>query len=264
MAFFYHKVGMVLRICFCFLALVFAITLPVKASDKITVFAASSLIDVLGEITRKFNEIFPDIDVRISFASSGVLARQIEQGAPADVFISANQDWMTYLKGRLVIEGDLITPLLSNELVVVTRKENLSKSWKELLGSGRFAMGDPAHVPAGIYAKEALENSNVWKEVPQNAVFGENVRISLRLVSKGEVDAAIVYNSDALLEKDLVITHRFKASQHGGIIYPLVVLQQNEVVSSFVNFLISDKATAVFGAAGFDPIPPDDGDKTNG
>lgn len=264
MAFFYHKVGIVLRGCICFFALVFACTVQVKASDKITIFAASSLTDVLGDISQKFNDTFPNIDVKISLASSGVLARQIEQGAPADLFISANQDWMTYLSDRQVIESNLITPLLSNELVVVTRKKYPSEVWMELLRSERFAMGDPMHVPAGIYAKYALESSEIWNEIKQNAVFGENVRISLRLVSRGEVGAAIVYNSDALLEKELVIAHRFDTSQHEKIIYPLAVLQQNKTVSIFVDFLTGKEATEIFRAAGFNPVQLDDGDKTNG
>lgn len=259
---------MVLRICLCFFALVFgvafAFTSAAKASDRITIFAASSLTDVLGEITRKFNATFPNTDVKISFASSGILARQIEQGAPADIFISANQDWMIYLDDLHVVEHDLITPLLSNELVVATRNENASQPWMELLRSERFAMGDPVHVPAGIYAKQALERSGVWDEVRQNAVFGENVRISLRLVSKGEVGAAIVYNSDALLDKELIIAHRFAAAQYGGIIYPMAVIKQNETVSSFINFLSGNKARETFLAAGFNPILHDGGSKTNG
>lgn len=260
MTFVHHKMKMILRI---FLYL-FAFTFQVNASDKITIFAASSLTDVLGEITRKFNETSPNTDVKIAFASSGVLARQIEQGAPADVFISANQDWMTYLEDGEVVEADMITSLLSNELVVAMGKENASKPWMELLSAERFAMGDPAHVPAGIYAKQALESSGVWNEIKQNAVFGENVRISLRLVSKGEVAAAIVYNSDALLEKELVIAHRFEPAQHGDITYPLAILKQNENVSSFVNFLSGEKAGDIFRAAGFSPLQLDNVGKTNG
>lgn len=251
---------MVLQICLCCLALVH----PAKASDKITIFAASSLTDVLGDIAQKFNEISPDINVKVSFASSGVLARQIEQGAPADIFISANQEWMKYLKDRQTLEDNLIMPFLSNELVVVTQKQNASNSWMELLRSERFAMGDPVHVPAGIYAKQALDGSSVWEEIKQNAVFGENVRISLRLVSKGEVGAAIVYNSDALLEKELAIVHRFETVQHDDIIYPMAVLSQNKAVSSFVKFLSGGEATEIFKVAGFNSIPSHDDRKING
>lgn len=251
---------MILRLCLCF----FVLVLPAQSSDKITIFAASSLTNVLGEITQKFNTISPEVDVRISYASSGVLARQIEQGAPADVFISANQDWMTYLQDRDVVKTDMVRPLLSNELVVVTRKENASKPWMELLCSGKFAMGDPVHVPAGIYAEEALKSAGVWSEVRHNAVFGENVRISLRLVAKGEVDAAIVYNSDALLEKELVVAHRFGATKHSGIIYPLAILKSKKAALSFVNFLVSEEAMDIFREAGFSATKPEKIGKPNG
>ncbi|WP_162653124.1 molybdate ABC transporter substrate-binding protein [Lentilitoribacter sp. Alg239-R112] len=260
MAFFYHKMKLVLRVSICLFVLAF----PAKSSDKIVIFAASSLTDVLRDIAHKYSATSPNVDVKISYASSGVLARQIEQGAPADIFISANQDWMTYLVDRQTIDDSNITPLLSNELVVVMHKDNAPKPWTDVIMSDRFTMGDPAHVPAGIYAKQALEHSGIWNEVRKNAVFGENVRVSLRLVSKGDVGAAIIYNSDALLEEGLVIVHRFRAMQHGEIFYPMVALRQDKAVTSFIKFLSSVEAIAIFSAAGFKPIISHVDGKTNG
>lgn len=225
----------------------------VSASEKVTIFAASSLKDVLEDIVYDFNRLENAADIRLSLASSGVLARQIYRGAPADIYISANQSWMDYLVDQGLVVKKQIVPLISNSLVVVGHNApSIIVDWQTLLKQDRFAMGDPAHVPAGIYAKQALQMNNIWETIEGNAVFGENIRLSLRLVERGDVSAAILYKSDAELTKSVDIIHEFSKSAHDPIIYPMVLLKpDHHLAQHFFDYLKTEQAAAVFRRFGF-------------
>lgn len=232
-----------------------------NASEKVTIFAASSLKDVLEDIVQDFNLLEDAIDIRVSLASSGVLARQIFRGAPADIYISANQSWMNYLVDQRLVGTDQIIPLISNSLVVVAHNgSDTMTDWQKLLERDRFAMGDPAHVPAGIYAKQALQMNNTWQNLRRNAVFGENIRLSLRLVERGDVGAAILYKSDAELTKNVAIIHEFDGRSHDPIIYPMVLLKpDNNSANRFFEYLKSAPAKAVFRRFGFTALEDQNG-----
>lgn len=238
---------LMLSLCFVF---------PALSSDRVTVFAAASLKDALDEIISEFNANSPQNNIIVSYASSGVLARQIAQGASADLFISANQDWVNFLVDERVIVRSQSAGLISNKLVVAVSKQNpVDKPWQDVVTQAKFAMGDPAHVPAGIYAEQALKRLSLWDMAETNAVFGENVRISLRLVSRGEVGAAILYKSDAKLDQTIKIVHEFGPKDHDQIIYPSVLLNDiNPVVRQFYQYLTDDKTKEVFSLYGFTQI----------
>jgi len=206
------------------------------AAEKVTVFAAASMKEVVA-----------------SFASSSVLAKQIEQGAPAQIFISADLDWMDYVEKAGAIDKASRKVIAGNALVIATQKDTPKGEAKGLLGGGRFAMGDPSNVPAGKYGKAALEKLDVWKDVEKNAVFAENVRVALQYVSRGEVGAAIVYASDRAAAPGLVEAYRFPADSHAPILYPAALVAKNETdaARAFLAFLESDAGQAIIKDKGF-------------
>ncbi|MBV2144290.1 molybdate ABC transporter substrate-binding protein [Falsochrobactrum sp. TDYN1] len=222
------------------------------AAEKVTVFAAASMKDVIEETARQF-KVRDGMEVVASFASSSVLAKQIEAGAPAQIFISADLDWMDYLDGRNLIDKDSRKIIAGNALVIAAQKDALLGDTRELLGAGRFAMGDPSNVPAGKYGKAALEKLGLWGEVEKNAVFTENVRVALQYVSRGEVKASIVYASDRMAAPELVEAYRFPASSHAPILYPAALIAGNEsdAAKAFLDFLESNAGQAVIKDKGF-------------
>lgn len=223
-----------------------------QAAEKVTVFAAASMKDVIEEAAKQF-KAKDGTEVVASFASSSVLAKQIEAGAPAQIFISADLDWMDYAEKANVIDKASRKVIAGNALVIATQKDTPKGEAKELLGAGRFSMGDPSNVPAGKYGKAALEKINLWSEVEKNAVFAENVRVALQYVSRGEVKAAIVYASDRLAAPELVEAYRFPASSHAPILYPAALIEKNETdaAKAFLAFLESDAGQAIIKDKGF-------------
>ena len=222
----------------------------------VTVFAAASLAPALTEIAARHNEK-GGFAVRLVFASSGVLARQIANGAPADLFISANRRWMDWLVARGLID-EAPVPLLGNRLVLVQPADAretlaLDDSLPARLGDGRFAVGDPAHVPAGIYAKEALGSLGLWPRLEGAAVFLPNVRAALLLVERGEVAAGIVYASDAALSTKIRIAATIPADSHTPIIYPSGVIAAGHRAAAwhFARYLQRPEAQTVFRRHGF-------------
>ncbi len=222
------------------------------AAEKVTVFAAASMKDVIEEAARQM-KARDGTEVVASFASSSVLAKQIEQGAPAQIFISADLDWMDYVEKAGAIDKASRKVIAGNALVIATQKETPKGEAKELLGGGRFAMGDPSNVPAGKYGKAALEKLDVWKDVEKNAVFAENVRVALQYVSRGEVKAAIVYASDRAAAPGLVEAYRFPPDSHAPILYPAALVAKNETdaARAFLAFLESDAGQAIIKDKGF-------------
>lgn len=233
-----------------------AFTVPSHAQERVVVFAASSMKDALDSVSADFEAENPDIDIVLSYASSGVLARQIANDAPADIFLSASADWMDYLVSQKQIKTSDIKTLATNELVIVasqTLSEN--RDWSQLLSANRFAMGDPSHVPAGIYAKQAFETLSQWNTISKNTVFTENVRIALGIVERGEVGAAVLYKSDAQLSDTLQIIHTFSQTDHASISYPIVQLSKsNDAAGLFYEFLFAADAQSVLAGFGFNHV----------
>jgi molybdate transport system substrate-binding protein len=226
----------------------------------VTVFAASSLTDVLKQIGTQFAAEGHTAPV-FNFASSSELARQIEQGAGADVFISADEAWMDHVADKNLIDPASRKMLLTNTLVLVTPADkpitieltqgaNLAAALK----GGKLAMGNPDSVPAGKYGKESLEKLGAWAGVEASVVRAENVRSAVRFVETGEAAAGIVYGTDAMAAGDkVVVAGTFPADSHTPITYPVAVIAGKESggTKAFVEFLSSPKAVETFQAAGF-------------
>jgi len=229
------------------------------ANGKITVFAAASLTTALEEIAHDFTAK-TGTEVVLSFAGSGTLARQIAAGAPVDVFVSADEAWMTYLADQGVVDPDAVYPVASNRLVLVQPTADqkpdgdpFSKALvTSLLGEGRMAMADPETVPAGRYGKAALENTGLWSVVGRSVAPMENVRIALTAVSRGDLPLGLVYASDAEVAPDVRILAVFPETSHPEIRYPAAALNQgNAPASAFVEFMKSSAGEKAFKAAGF-------------
>ncbi|WP_424022199.1 molybdate ABC transporter substrate-binding protein [Polymorphobacter arshaanensis] len=196
----------------------------------------------------------------LSFAASSVLARQIDAGAPADLFISADEQWMDYLAGRQLIAPGTRTNFLTNTLVLVAPTSQPFKlaitpgfALAAALGSGRLAMADPDAVPAGKYGKAALTSLGVWSSVESKVVRAENVRAALLLVARDEAAAGIVYATDARATTDVVVVGSFPATSHAPIVYPLAQLasSRHRDAAAFRTFLLSPAGQQVFARYGF-------------
>jgi len=237
---------------------------PAMAGGKVTVFAAASLKTALDRIAAAWT-VDTAKDAAISYAASPALARQIEQGAPADVFISADLDWMSYLIDRKLVAPGGAIRLLGNALVLIAPADSSIKTaiakdfpLATLLGDGRLAMGDVKAVPAGKYGKASLESLGVWSAVEHKVAQAENVRATLKLVATGEAALGIVYKTDAIAEPAVKIIGTFPADSHPAIIYPVAVTadSQNPDATAFVSYLQSAKAQAIFKDHGFAVLVP--------
>jgi molybdate transport system substrate-binding protein len=223
------------------------------------VFAAASLKNALDDIHAAFSKA-TGIKVTASYAASSALARQIESGAPADLFASADLDWMDYLAERNLIKPGSRTNLLGNRLVLIAPKDSAIGNvtigpgfdLAALAGKSRTAVGDVRAVPAGKYAKAALEKLGAWAAVEKKLAMAENVRAALVLVARGEAALGIVYETDAKVEPDVKIVGRFPEHSHPPIIYP-VALSANAKPQAvrYLNFLRSGASKAVFETYGF-------------
>jgi molybdate transport system substrate-binding protein len=232
-------------------------------AGTITLFAAASLTDALTEISHLYTKLHPDIDIRTSFSASSTLAKQIANGAAADIFISADTDWMNYLQNNAHIIPENRKILLSNKLVIIRNSsENigikLTDSANQVSSrfSGRWCTGDPTHVPVGKYAQQALSYYNWWEVLKPRLAATENVRSALDFVARGECKIGIVYETDALLNKNVVVQAIFPEKSHSPIIYPSALLNsKNSEAASYWVFLQSLQARAVFKRYGFTPLP---------
>lgn len=229
------------------------------AADKITVFAAASLTNALQEIDAAYTKK-TGVAVAESFASSSTLARQIEAGAPAAVFISADTKWMDYLAGKNLIATQAV--LLGNALALIAPADaavpaqgiDSGFDWQKLLGpDGRLATGDPDHVPAGIYAKEALQHLGAWKALEPRLARAEDVRGALTLVERGDAPLGIVYVTDARISRKVKIIGVFPESSHAPIVYPAGIVKGagTPPVENYYNFLRGPEARAIFARYGF-------------
>ena len=223
------------------------------ADGEVTISAAASTRDALEDVVDLFNEEYPEVSIDMNFGGSGALKIQIEQGAPVDIFLSANVNHFDDLDEGGFIEER--TMYLGNNLVLIeqTDAETLSII-EELVDVDLIALGTPESVPAGEYAKTALEYYEVWDEVEGNIVYAEDVRQVLQYVEIAEVDAGVVYRTDAFTSDDVVIVDTFTEDSHDAIEYPLGLLtdgSDDEAVQAFYEFLQSDAALEVFEEYGF-------------
>ncbi|MFM2287282.1 MAG: hypothetical protein RL684_425 [Pseudomonadota bacterium] len=234
-------------------------SLASAAEPGITVFAAASMTNVLQEVGAAYTDE-TKIPVVFSFAASSVLARQIESGAPADVFVSADQDWMNYLQSRNLIAPQTRSVVASNDLVLVAPADSKASlriapgfALAAALGdSGRLATGDPASVPVGKYAQAALTSLGVWASVEGRIAATDNVRSALAFVARGEAPLGIVYATDAKVEPRVRVVDVFPASSHEPIGYYAAATAKGPAdAAGFVRFLLGPKAQAIFARAGF-------------
>jgi molybdate transport system substrate-binding protein len=230
-----------------------------QAGEPVTIFAAASTTDAVSAVARAFEAGGGGV-VRPVYAASSTLAQQIARGAPADLFLSANTAWMDELERRGAIEPETRVDLLGNALVLIAPQASRLALEIEpgfalaaALRERRLAMGDPAHVPAGSYAKAALERLGVWPEVAKRAAFLGDVRAALALVDRREAAAGIVYASDARIAPRVRVVGTFPADSHPAIVYPLAVVsgRGNAAVMALYGYLRGAEARALFRAQGF-------------
>jgi molybdate transport system substrate-binding protein len=245
------------------IALVANSTLASEAQrEPLIVFAAASLTDTLQQIGPLYTA-HSKVPVKFSFAASSALAKQIESGAKVDAFFSADQDWMNYLQERKLIQVETRRDLLGNRLALiapanskVTLKLARGAPLLAALGAnGRLATGDPDSVPVGKYAKAALGNLDLWAAIEPRLARAENVRVALMYVARGEAPLGIVYATDATVEPKVRVVDLFPESSHTPITYPVAALSTAApATTSFIAFLRSEPARAIFTKAGFNII----------
>jgi molybdate transport system substrate-binding protein len=238
------------------------LSLPSFAADadrsSITVFAAASLTNALQELGDGFTKE-TSIPVRFSFAASSALARQIENGSPADVFFSADLEWMDYLQTRNLIQRDTRRDVLGNRLVLIAPADSKIKlkigpnfPLAAALGKGRLATGDPDAVPVGRYAREALTTLGIWNDVAERMVRADSVRSALAFVDRGEAPLGIVYETDAMIDKHVRVLDVFPANSHLAIVYPIALTSAAKPnAARFVAYLRGPAGKLVFKAYGF-------------
>jgi len=231
-----------------------------NAKNRITVFAAASMKGAVEAVSELY-ERQCDCTIVTSFGGSAILARQLFHGTPADIFISADDDWMKWLAKRNSIQIETSRNIAANRLVVAVgtdtdKNTDKNTDWGNLVTQSRIAIGDPRSVPAGRYAKAALQHAGLWVKVESRAVRTENVRVALALVARGEVAAAIVYASDLRVEPRVKSVHMFPSSAHPPIRYPAALVSNARSHSKdFLDFLGSSAAKSVFNDFGFKVEP---------
>ncbi|HLX80222.1 MAG TPA: molybdate ABC transporter substrate-binding protein [Burkholderiales bacterium] len=241
-----------------FALLLLAVSGPALAQSPV-VFAAASLRNALDEVAA----LSPSKPV-ISYGASSALARQIESGAPAQVFISADLDWMDYLEQRKLLREGTRKNVLGNKLVLIapagsTIKADIRPGFAlaRLLGDGRLATADPASVPAGKYTKAALEKLGVWDSVAGKIAAAENVRAALALVARGETPLGTVYATDAAVEPKVRVVAAFPDGLHRPIIYPAALTSTapaSGAAADFLALMSSPAARKLFEKYGFTPL----------
>jgi molybdate transport system substrate-binding protein len=228
--------------------------------SSLNIFAASSLMNVLPKIVRAW-EKEDDFKTNFNFESSGKLAKQIELGAPADLFFSADESWIKTLMDKKILNESLTKKLLSNRLVIIVSKNQIKKiqsadfltePWVK-----RIAVANE-NVPAGKYARESLQKKNLLLKLKEKIISGENARETLAWVSKKEADAGIVFFTDSLTQSNVRVDYEFKKDDHSPIIYSMAIVNQTSNINEakeFFNFCQTSKAKEIFLKAGFEILP---------
>ncbi|MFH1057052.1 MAG: molybdate ABC transporter substrate-binding protein [Pseudomonadota bacterium] len=246
---------------FALLALLLATWSPVLAAapEPVTIFAAASTTNAVSDAAKLYEEQGLG-KVSCVFASSSTLAKQITQAAPAQVFLSADLKWMDFLEEQRLVEPGTRINLLGNRLALIAPAANTVQAkvgpgmdLAGLLGEGRLAVGDPGHVPAGIYAKQALTKLGLWDSVAARLAPAANVRAALTLVERGETPLGIVYSTDAAISPKVRLVGLFPADSHPPIVYPLALVagKATPAARKFSDFLQSAPVKAIFNKYGF-------------
>ncbi len=226
------------------------------AVDKVTVYAAASLTNAINELDVIYEQK-NKVQIQTSYAGSSTLAKQIEAGAPADIFISADVQWMDYLQKKQLVSANDRVNLLGNRLVVIAPKARpiklkIDKSFDfTRVVQSKWCTGDTKSVPVGKYAKQALTSIGWWDKVSTRLVETEDVRAALNFVARGECQLGIVYATDAAISKNVVIIGTFPENTHQPIIYPIGLVKKNTESMKFYKFLQSSQAKKVFKKYGF-------------
>jgi len=238
---------------------------PAQAQQTIlTAFAAASMKNAVDDINTAFSKANPDIKVVSSYAASSALAKQIESGAPADLFASADLEWMDYVAQKKLINDGTRVNLLGNRLVLIAPKDSRIGNvaigqgfdFARLAGDGRIATGNVRAVPAGKYAKAALEKLGAWQAAQPKFAMAENVRAALALVSRGEAVLGIVYETDARADPGVKIVGRFPEDSHPAIVYPVALTKDAKpAAAKYIGFMRSNEAKAIFEKHGFTFLP---------
>jgi len=246
-------------IALAFAAAAFLLPVPSDAQQHdVTVFAAASLKDALDAAVQSY-AADGHSKVVVSYGASAALAKQIDNGAPADLFISANEEWMDYLAKRGLIDASTRADFVGNSLVLIAPKDSplflkIAPGFPlaAALQDGRLAMGDPANVPAGTYGKSALEHLGVWDSVASKTAYGADVRAVLALVERGEAPAGIVYATDAAASSKVTVVGTFPDDSHPPVAYPIAAMKNvSKDARDFYQFLRSPSAQAIFRKFGF-------------
>jgi molybdate transport system substrate-binding protein len=244
------------------LAILFALlaVLPARAQDvPLMIFAAASMKNAVDDINTAFTKA-NGVKVVASYAASSALAKQIEAGAPADLFASADLEWMDYVAGKKLVKDDSRLNLLGNRLVLIASKDSKIDNvtigpgfdLARLAGDGRVATGDVRAVPVGKYAKAALEKLGGWAAAKPKLAMTENVRAALLLVARGEATLGIVYETDAQVEKNVKVVARFPEDSHPPITYPVALTATAKPQAArYLEFMRSNTARAIFESYGF-------------
>jgi molybdate transport system substrate-binding protein len=248
---------------FAAIAAVTALLLPrvhgqEQRRPELLVFAAASLTNVLDELAANWEKM-SGIRVRLSFAASSALARQIEAGGSADVFLSADPEWMDYLSTKNLIDEASRRDLVGNRLVLIAPTDSTAKleiapgfRLAKALAGGRLAIADPDVVPAGRYARIALTNLGAWEQVADKLVRAENVRAALTYVARGEAPLGVVYSTDAQIDDNVRVVGSFPDSSYPAITYPAAAtVTAGQSAAPFLAYLASNEAAAVWKKYGF-------------
>ena len=229
-------------------------------AEPVKVFAAASLKNALDAVAESWKKADASRDVVSTFAATSALAKQIEEGAPADIFFSADEIWMDRLAGKGLLRDGTRTDIVGNGLVLIAPASSLAVAdfsgpvdLQGLLSGGRLALANVESVPAGKYARQSLENMKLWDSVSASVAQAENVRAALALVARGEAPLGIVYESDAKVEKDVKVVAALPETSHVRIVYPaaLVATSGNAQAEAFLSYLKSAEAQGIFATFGF-------------
>jgi molybdate transport system substrate-binding protein len=256
------------RIASIAFAVVILLASPVAAQETLTVFAAASMKNALDDVNAAFTKA-SGIKVTASYAASSALAKQIDAGAPADILVSANTKWMDYLADKKLIKTGTRVDLLGNALVLIAGKDSKLDNVQigqveigpgfdiaKLAGAGRIAVADTKAVPAGLYAKAALEKLGAWAAAEPKLAQAENVRATLAFVARGETPIGIVYATDAKVEPNVKIIGVFPESSHPPVTYPVAATTNAKGATlagaeKYLHFLRTGAAKAIFEKYGF-------------
>lgn len=248
----------------CITAVLAFASLPLQANPRISVYAAASLTDAMGAVIQAYEASHP-VDLVPVYASSSTLARQIDNGAPADIYLSANEQWMDWLAQRGIALSQR-ADLLQNRLALIAPGTSPIEPFAigdttpiatYLQPGERLSVGDPDHVPAGIYARQALEHLGEWDALQDRLARGDNVRAALALVERGETPLGIVYQTDAQASQVVRLIGLFPEDSHPAITYPVALIgaSPSDAARAFRDWLMQPAARDIFTRCGFSPSP---------